>query len=128
MIKGKVDINFKADDIFSLTNNGYDIFIKYLGRVGIMNRPWGRRERKLSFGVFQKDGMWFWKDLAKEESGNAIQFVQRYYSLRYSDAIEKIVSDFGLSNLKIEYSKPILLPPREKEYQLEKMRKYMLII
>lgn len=98
MIKGKKKEKFlTVDEILSSTNGGHDIFKYYLGKVSrLMNRPWGRKEKKMSWGIFPNNGIWFWKDQATEEVGNAMTFVERYYGLDHHSAKDKICWDFGL--------------------------------
>jgi hypothetical protein len=87
-----------SEEILDRTTGGYDIYMFYLGKVArIMNRPWGRTERKPSWGIYPWNGLWLWKDQAREEAGNAIQFVQKTYGLDYNGAINKIASDFGIT-------------------------------
>lgn len=90
---------YSAQEIYDLTNGGYDIFRYYLGNVKkLMSRPWGKRENKPSWGVFQSGNFWFYKDFAKEETGNAISFVMKMFSLSYADSIDKITNDLFLNN------------------------------
>lgn len=92
-----------SDDILQMTSGGYDIYMYYLGKVSrIMQRPWGRKEKKLSWGVFCKGGIWFWKDQATEEAGTAIQFVEKYFNLEFKDACDRIVWDFQLKPITKE--------------------------
>lgn len=120
MIKGKKIESIDIDYIMKMTNNGYDIFKYYLGNVGrIMNRPWGGKEKTLSWGIFYR-GIWFYKDYGKnEETGNAIHFVQKYFSLTFKEAIDKINWDFGLGGKLINVS-PVVInwekPDIEKDY------------
>jgi len=115
MVKGKQKpILLSVDEIYNLTSGGYDIYRYYLGdniTSGIMNRPWSGKEKKLSWGIFYREGVWFWKDLATEESGTAIQFVTRYFHLSQADAIQKIMWDFGLGGS--EDAVKIYFPDRE---------------
>lgn len=121
MIKGKktqglIDVH----DVLSKTNGGYDIFKAYLGTVGrIMNRPWGGKERVLSWGIFSKNGVWFYKDQAREDTGNAIHFVEKYFNLSFKEALEKVAWDFGIGGSEINKS-PIIInwerPDIEKDY------------
>lgn len=99
MITGKKKKTaFSFNDVLELTNNGRDIYVKYLGKISnkAMKRPWGKDSHP-SWGVWQSaEGRWLWKDLATEESGGAIQFVQRMFNLSYSEAIDKIYYDLAL--------------------------------
>lgn len=102
MIKGNKVNDISVDDVLQFTNGGYDIYRYYLGYVGrIMQRPWGRKEKKLSWGIFTKNNIWFWKDHANGEVGNAIHFVERYFGLSFKDAKSKICFDFGIGGTKI---------------------------
>jgi hypothetical protein len=86
-----------SDDILDRTTGGYDIYMYYLGKVSrIMQRPWGKKEKKLSWGIFPYNGIWMWKDQATEEAGSAIQFVEKYFNLSFGDACAKIIWDFQL--------------------------------
>lgn len=88
-----------VDDILRFTNQGYDIYRYYLGKVQrLMDRPWPgeKKENKPSWGINYYNGTWVWVDNAREEKGNAITFVQRYFGLDFVDAIARIAWDFGL--------------------------------
>jgi hypothetical protein len=86
-----------SDDILQRTSGGYDIYMYYLGKASrIMQRPWGKKEKKLSWGIFPYNGLWMWKDQATEEAGTAIQFVEKYFGLSFQDACNRIAWDFQL--------------------------------
>lgn len=110
MIEGKQRKTITVQDIMSATNGGHDIFRYYLGKVErCMDRPWGKKEKKSSWGIFpHRDGIWYWKDQATEECGNAIQFLQRYQSLTFPEAMDKIAFDFGLGGKFINV-KPVVV-------------------
>lgn len=94
-------------DVIAATNNGKDVFIKYLGKIhrSAIKRPWGKDEHP-SFGVFQSSsGEWMWKDQAREEVGGAIQLVQRMFNLTYAEAIRKVMFDFGLGDEAVKASR-----------------------
>ena len=120
MIKGKTINNLSPEDILEKTHGGYDIFKHYLGSISRqMNRPWGRKEKKLSWGVFCRHGVWLWKDMATEETGNAFHMVEKMFGLTFNEAKKKICFDFGFSEdvvnaspVKIEWQAPKI----EKEY------------
>lgn len=120
MIKGKIQKKWvTAEDILSGTSGGYDVYMLYLGKVARqMGRPWGRKERKDSWGIYPHGGMWFWKDQATEETGNAIQFVERFWGLTFSEARDRIAWDFGIGGREVDkkvvtWDKPYL---DDKEY------------
>lgn len=123
MIKGRLRQEMSTvEEVLSATNGGYDIFYHYLGKVGrCMPRPWGKRETKSSWGVYPdlSQGVWFWKDHATEETGNALHFVQRYFSLTFIESIDKICYDFGLGGKYIN-AKPVVItwdkPDIERDY------------
>lgn len=117
MIKGKIKPEFSTtDEIYNLTNGGYDIFRYYLSKISrIMSRPWGKKEKHPSWGIYRySNGFWYYKDHATEESGTAIQFVQKYFNLSFKQAMDKVKFDFGLpggieinkSPVKITWEKP----------------------
>lgn len=120
MIKGKRKNLLTVDDILQHTNGGHDIYMSYLGKAArLMSRPWGRKEKKMSWGVFPKNGVWFWKDQANEETGNAITFVQRYFGLTHAEAKDKIIWDFGMGGGKETNKSPIIVTwtaPEERSY------------
>ena len=125
MVKGKQKpVLLSVDEIYNFTSGGYDIYRYYLGDTitsGIMNRPWSGKEKKLSWGIFYREGVWFWKDLATEESGTAIQFVTRYFHLSQGDAIQKIMWDFGLGGKEIN-KKPQIVTWQKPEIREEKIK------
>ncbi len=112
MVKGKLDV--KMEHILQHTNGGYDIYRYYLTHVAkIMNRPWGNKESKLSWGIRPANGVWFWRDFATEEVGNPISFVEKFFGLSFHEAMEKVKWDFGLGGsvvnvnpVKITWEKP----------------------
>lgn len=110
MVKGKGKNLLSVDDILAATNGGHSIYMAYLGKVGrLMSRPWGKKERHLSWGIFPKNGVWFWKDQANEEVGNAMTFTERYFGLTHSEAKDKICWDFGLGTGKETNRAPIII-------------------
>lgn len=126
MIKGNTKEEKKylrIEEILDATNGGHDVFSYYLGKVERqMNRPWGKKEKKMSWGVFPKGGTWFFKDQATEETGHAIDFVQKFYGLSLLEAKDKICWDFGLGGVAIN-AKPVVITwerPEivDKEYTL----------
>ena len=98
MIRGRKKSQIDVDDLYYHTSDGKIIYETYLGSKiykTAMKRPWGE-DAHPSFGVWQApDGLWMWKDIAREEVGNPIQFVQRLFNQSYNDAIAKIASDIG---------------------------------
>lgn len=123
MVKGKQKEEFmKIEEIYKLTSGGYDIFKYYLGNIAkIMNRPWGKREKKLSWGVFPVNGIWFWKDAATGDTGTAVQFVEKYFDLSFTEARDKICWDFGLGGKEKNVSPVIITwekPNIERDYTI----------
>lgn len=108
------------EQLYARTNGGYDIYRLYLGKVGKqMNRPWGQKENKPSWGIFPDGDTWYWKDQATEESGTAIQFVQRYFSLTYQQAMDKVSWDFGLGGKETNTAPTVVTwekPDIERDY------------
>lgn len=123
MIQGKKREQYVSlEDLLPLTSNGRDIYVKYVGKLsrGAMKRPWGD-DNHPSWGVWQApDGVWMWKDQAKDEAGNPIQFVQKLFNLSYTEATQKICFDLGISDKQIEaskvYERSSSSSPLEKEY------------
>lgn len=118
MIKGKRKCG-DLNEVLSATSGGYDIFRYYLGKVGrVMQRPWGARETKLSWGIFPHNGLWFYKDQATEESGTSVHFVMKYFSLNLPEALNKISWDFGIGGNVVNIS-PVRVTwekPDEQDY------------
>lgn len=121
MIKGKQRNDLTTEQVYSMTNGGFDIFKYYLTNVGrVMSRPWGKKEKHPSWGIFPySNGFWYYKDQASEESGTAIQFVEKYFGLTFKEAMDKVCWDFGLGGkainanpVKITWDKPDI----EKDY------------
>lgn len=107
MIKGKIQRKFiTAEDVLGGTTGGYDVYMLYLGKVRRqMDRPWGKKEKKPSWGIYPYGGLWFWKDHATEETGNAIQFVEKQFGLTFSEARDRIAWDFGIGGQEVERKK-----------------------
>lgn len=116
MIKGKKKAKYLTiDDILSATNGGKDIYMHYLGKVArLMSRPWGKKESHNSWGVFPRNGVWFWKDQATEESGTAIQFVEKYLGLTLYEAKDRICNDL-LLNTTERVIRPIIVQEEEEK-------------
>jgi hypothetical protein len=122
MIKGEKKKEYlSVEEILKRTSGGYDIFRTYLGTVSrLMKRPWAK-DKHHSWGVFPKNGIWFYKDQATEEAGTAIKFVEKFFNLSHAQAKDKICWDFGLgggqeinsSPVQIVWEKPEV---EEKEY------------
>lgn len=114
------------DEIMLRTNGGYDIYMAYLGGVKrVMQRPWPgeKLEHKPSWGIYPFNNTWFWKDHAREQQGNAIQFVQLFFGLGFNQALEKIYWDFGLNG----GNKAVNLSPIQRTWSepTEEEKEYM---
>jgi hypothetical protein len=121
MIKGKLKHEYlTTEEIYELTNGGFDIYMHYLGKVRrAMKRPWGR-DTKESWGIYPYHGTWHWKDFAKEECGTAVQFVERFFHMTLGEAKDKICRDFHLYDNKVyTLGSPVVTwdaPDMEKDY------------
>lgn len=95
------------------TDSGYDVFHYYLGKVNrLMDRPWGKKERHPSWGIYKYEDVWLWKDQATEESGNCFDFVMKMFSVTLPEARVKISKDLGLTTSVI--IKPEVLARRQE--------------
>jgi hypothetical protein len=122
MVKGNIKEELMSvAEIMSRTNQGFDIFRAYLPKVArCMNRPWGKKETKPSWGVYpSRNSIWVYKDNATGETGSAITFVSRMFGLTTAEALTKICYDFGFGGkyinatpVKVTWEKPDI----EKEY------------
>ena len=121
MISGSKKERIDQEDVLYYTNDGKEIYEKYIGRLskGAMKCPW-RDDKHPSWGVYQsKDGTWLWKDIASEESGNPFTFVQQLFNLSYKAAFQKILYDFDLSNKGVVADRVYThQKTKEKEYSL----------
>lgn len=119
MVKGKKKPEFlKYEEILKRTCGGYDIYMAYEGKVEKrMKRPWGE-DKHPSFGIFANNGLWVWKDFAKETTGTAVEYVQNKFGLCFGDAIAKIKYDFGWSETQINKN-PIKVTWEKKSEQTE---------
>jgi hypothetical protein len=99
MIEGNKKLTISAEDLVYYTNGGREVYERYMGRLhkGAMKRPWGT-DKHPSFTVFPYEDMWLWKDMATEEAGNPITFVQNLFGLSYKEALHKIAYDFNLTD------------------------------
>lgn len=94
---------FDAKDIMNLTDNGRDIFEHELGYIPSKNisSPLRVGDSNPSFQVKRTSaGNWKAVDYRGNFEGNAIEFVQALYGLSFGKAIEKIVADLGLRNIR----------------------------
>ncbi len=102
-----------TDEIFFRTNGGYDAYMYYLGRSNvkrIMNRPWGKKEKHPSWGIYERDGIWWWKDHGtSEKAGTIIQFVQNYFGLDFKQSVDKLAWDFGISTEQGINASPVVV-------------------
>lgn len=125
MIKGRVKKEYKfldADGILDATNGGHDIFCYYLGKVErLMQRPWGKKEKKISWGIYPHGKIWMWKDQANEETGTAIHFVQKMFGLTFIEAKDKICWDFGIGGKEINSSPVIITWDRPEVEEQERI-------
>jgi hypothetical protein len=55
-------------------------------------------DRRASFSVFQKDGMWFWKCHAGCGHGDGVDYLKKRFALATKHAIGRYCSEAGLSN------------------------------
>ena len=97
--------NIPLEEIYRLTDGGYDIMRRYYGKElpRICSSPF-RDDARPSFGFFQKGGIWYWKDQAVSEIGTAVQYVQKAYMLDFKRAVDRIVEDMGLTNVSVPSS------------------------
>lgn len=98
--------SFSPEMIMKLTDNGRDIFEYELGNIpsGLFHSPLRDDKSKPSFAVYPYQGIWVFKDQGgNQESGNAIQFIQKRYNLTFPEALEKILVDLGLKKKRREY-------------------------
>lgn len=118
MVRGskKPDI-ITYEEVLRMTGGGYDIYMAYEGKVEKkMKRPWGT-DRNPSWGIFCRNGVWFWSDRATEESGTAIEYMQKKFGLNFGDCMKKLVWDFGWGEEKINASPIKVVWERKKEEQ-----------
>jgi hypothetical protein len=98
----------KQDILGKITE--YDIFRFYLGKdfkLGVSMLSPFREEKHASFNIFMNNkGKMMFKDFGYsdgyESVGDCFEFVKRLYSIDFKDAINMIVSDFGLSTDRYE--------------------------
>lgn len=88
------------EDILRKLNGGYDGYMYYNGLVRTKCKcPW-RKDKNASFGFYQKEGIWRFRDFATEDNGGLVEFVMKMFNLSFVDAINKIKWDFGLTQVK----------------------------
>jgi CHC2 zinc finger len=90
-------INLK--ELVSSRLSEFDIYHMYLGEFKlntVMKSPF-HRDRHPSFSIgTSTSGRLYWRDYSADEKGGAVDMVQKMYNLTYSQALQKICSDFGL--------------------------------
>ena len=64
-----------------------------------------RDEKNPSFGIFQHDGRWFWKDHGTDESGDEVNFIEKALNLSNRDALAKYRELAGVENQRNGKSK-----------------------
>lgn len=115
-------IQYKAEDIFKLTNNGYDIFKKEIGDFSStknIKSPLRGGDDTPSFRIkpSKTSGLWVGRDHGGSQwYGNGIQFIQQLYNLTFDQAIEKISNDLNISNSSNVYTKNILIETPKKVF------------
>ena len=125
-VKGEITKkSVSADDIMQNTRNGYDVYMYYMGAIKRNTScPW-RKDVKPSFGVFYKNGVYLWKDNAKESAGNAVSFVQNMFSLSYNEALLKIAGDLNIGNINKTNISPVKWQaPNEEEKEYSQINWY----
>lgn len=97
-----------GDELIYQTDGGRNIY-EYYGQPikKLTHNPW-RSDRHKSFSIFKRNNIYFWKDIAKEEKGTAIQFVQKLYNLDYNTAIKKIQNDLNVKSPETKIIIPII--------------------
>ena len=121
MVKGDIIKDVSIDEIIQGTAGGWNIFKHYSPvKVGkTMHVPW-RKDENRSFGVFCKNGVYFYKDLAQEEAGSSIHFVAKLFNISYTEAVEKIKWDFNIGQGKNINTSPVQIvwnkPEEDAEY------------
>ena len=98
----------KQDILGKITE--YDIFRFYLGKdfkLGVAMLSPFREEKHASFNIFMNNkGKMLFKDFGYsdgyESVGDCFEFVKRLYNVDFKDAINIVVSDFGLSTVRYE--------------------------
>lgn len=86
--------------IFSIISEE-DIFNYYISEKFQYEKPFRSPLRKddiPSFSISKKYGTPKYHDFATGETGNCIEFVKRLFDINYIEAINRIGSDFGLTN------------------------------
>lgn len=122
-----------VDDILRLTNNGLDIWQKEVPYMTLKCNILSpiRNENRPSFKIKQSStsGIYIGKDYTSGEIYTPITLVQKIYHLNFSEALNKIASDFNLQPKIKEYSKFIetnykakLQEPEDLLYEFEEMR------
>lgn len=120
MVKGnKREHIITYKEVLQRTSGGYDIYMAYEGKVPkSMKSPW-RKDNNPSFGFYQKDGIWCWRDIAREEAGTAIEYVMNKFGLNFGDAMQKVLYDFGIGGSKVNINpNPIKITWEKKEVEL----------
>tara|TARA_R100000808_G_scaffold14671_1_gene34502 strand:+ start:231 stop:2231 length:2001 start_codon:yes stop_codon:yes gene_type:complete len=67
-----------------------------------------REDRNPSWGIFEKEGQWFWKDHGTGESGDEVTFIQRALQVDVGEAIKYYKKAAGVweEPARIEFSTP----------------------
>lgn len=92
--------------ILSITNGGWDIFVKEIGYfpVGRAFKHPLKRDRDPSGSIFNCEGVWLLFDWASTfPTMNALQFVAAKYGIDWREARKKVCADLGIEKMDKEY-------------------------
>ena len=92
----RTDKRFTVDDAYAITDNGRRVFESILGNIKKpIKSPFRNDGNVASFNIFNKGGIWFYKDFGGVgDSGDCIKFLQLYYKISFKETLELIKKDY----------------------------------
>lgn len=93
----------QKEDLINSTNGGLDIFKHYICSDFPLKKAFNsplREESKPSFSIFEKSGVYYFKDQGTDEKGDALAYVMLSQNVDFKTAIERVASDMQLSAIK----------------------------
>ena len=65
-----------------------------------------REDNNPSWGIFEEDGLWYWKDHGTGVSGDEVTFIERLYGCTRADAMRRFCEMAGVDTRTTSKSKP----------------------
>ncbi|MGB0525284.1 MAG: BT4734/BF3469 family protein [Flammeovirgaceae bacterium] len=90
----------QKETILDSTNGGLDVFRHYIGDFPIKKafKSPLREEKKASFSIFEKGGIYYFKDNGTDQKGDCFSYVMEANGCDFKQAIEHIVTALNITS------------------------------